>query len=929
MQVDEKRSDFEREEEEYHDEDDSLSEPLRDRFRLSTISIAEAEDGYISCKIYWLYIAKLLFLKLKDTMQAKEVLIVKGIKEKLGSKNYKVQLLALTLLETIIKNCGDIVHMHVAERDVLHEMVKMFKKKPDYHVKEKILTLIDTWQEAFGGPWERYPQYYVAYQLHAQAVFPQRSERSAPVLTPPQTQPLSSYPPNIRNYERQDTAESFEESEFPTLSLTEIQNACGIMDVLAETLNALDLGNKEGLRQEVIVDLVEQCRIYKQRVVHLVNSTLDESLLCQGLALNDDLQRVLAKHEAIASRTSSQAEKPKPEPAKELVNVDGPLVDTGDSSKQSGGFLCRSISSTDASSVSFNQLLLPASPATNGSTPAAVVNPKLDLLSDDDYSSPKADGNNPSDSVNVQYSGDEVEKTVQSEAVNLSSQDWKSLKILPPDTRYKPEDVTATKGNEFEDYFLKCELLMGIYEKGFEGPSPIQEEWKVGVSSVPSIFTSRFVSSLIPSQISIFRSMEIVCELVNQLVCDGRSHAGILEQPHLLITLVAGGGMGVVKNVNAMFEGKDYIKMFPTCRMCQIFLFAVGSCLNNCYVFCVIPLFFLVMILACFVIWLPGLLHLVRDGRSHAGILEQPHLLITCVAGGGMGGKELCRGVLLARVLSLVGKGDSGGRHAVVIDWYQVFRGSSRHLLKHLVSSKVVVVVGMLTFVYSQFVTGDPFRDPNSCLLVTIVAGVGMGGKEVCLFFGRSKLGWGLVLIRADRTRGFLVSWEFEFCNDTNVPNVEDLYCWQDGAIVANNPSIFTIREAQLLWPDTNIDCLVSISCGSFTYKGQVLIESACSVDGVEEALSTLLPMLPEIQYFRFNPVYFQLIEADVLPPLFLKLPSTYGHGNARSGCRRHPSTSSGGRQVQCHLGKLDVIKASSMSFGCELRQVQCHLDVN
>ncbi|RVW16278.1 DEAD-box ATP-dependent RNA helicase 8 [Vitis vinifera] len=38
------------------------------------------------------------------------------------------------------------------------------------------------------------------------------------------------------------------------------------------------------------------------------------------------------------------------------------------------------------------------------------------------------------------------------------------------------KDVTATKGNEFEDYFLKRELLMGIYEKGFERPSPIQEE---------------------------------------------------------------------------------------------------------------------------------------------------------------------------------------------------------------------------------------------------------------------------------------------------------------------------------------------------------------------------------------------------------------------------------------------------------------------
>ncbi|XP_057962580.1 phospholipase A I isoform X2 [Malania oleifera] len=93
-----------------------------------------------------------------------------------------------------------------------------------------------------------------------------------------------------------------------------------------------------------------------------------------------------------------------------------------------------------------------------------------------------------------------------------------------------------------------------------------------------------------------------------------------------------------------------------------------------------------------------------------------------------------------------------------------------------------------------------------------------------------------------------------------------EVHRWQDGAIVANNPTIFAIREAQLLWPDTRIDCLVSIGCGSVPAKarkggwryldtGQVLIESACSVERAEEALSTLLPMLPEIHYFRFNPV--------------------------------------------------------------------------
>eukprot|EP01049_Picozoa_sp_SAG25_P014228 SAG25_NODE_2447_length_1597_cov_1.092123_1_plen_359_part_01 len=54
---------------------------------------------------------------------------------------------------------------------------------------------------------------------------------------------------------------------------------------------------------------------------------------------------------------------------------------------------------------------------------------------------------------------------------------WKeALQTPAADTRTKTADVTATKGNDFEDYFLKRELLMGIFESGFEKPSPIQEE---------------------------------------------------------------------------------------------------------------------------------------------------------------------------------------------------------------------------------------------------------------------------------------------------------------------------------------------------------------------------------------------------------------------------------------------------------------------
>lgn len=69
----------------------------------------------------------------------------------------------------------------------------------------------------------------------------------------------------------------------------------------------------------------------------------------------------------------------------------------------------------------------------------------------------------------------------------VSTDDWKQQLQLPaPDLRAKTEDVTATKGNEFEDYLLKKELLMGIFELGFEKPSPIQE------AAIPIALTGKY-----------------------------------------------------------------------------------------------------------------------------------------------------------------------------------------------------------------------------------------------------------------------------------------------------------------------------------------------------------------------------------------------------------------------------------------------------
>lgn len=69
------------------------------------------------------------------------------------------------------------------------------------------------------------------------------------------------------------------------------------------------------------------------------------------------------------------------------------------------------------------------------------------------------------------------EKNNQISSANEDNKlDTTNLPVPKRDTRIKTSDVTATKGLTFADFGLSKELQLGIYEMGYENPSPIQEE---------------------------------------------------------------------------------------------------------------------------------------------------------------------------------------------------------------------------------------------------------------------------------------------------------------------------------------------------------------------------------------------------------------------------------------------------------------------
>jgi ATP-dependent RNA helicase DDX6/DHH1 len=66
--------------------------------------------------------------------------------------------------------------------------------------------------------------------------------------------------------------------------------------------------------------------------------------------------------------------------------------------------------------------------------------------------------------------------SIQDQVLAQSDVDWKQTLRLPPkDMRYKTIDVTSTASESWDNMGLRRELLKGIYEKGWEYPSPIQK----------------------------------------------------------------------------------------------------------------------------------------------------------------------------------------------------------------------------------------------------------------------------------------------------------------------------------------------------------------------------------------------------------------------------------------------------------------------
>ncbi|XP_020576459.1 TOM1-like protein 2 isoform X1 [Phalaenopsis equestris] len=208
---------------------------------------------------------------------------VKAVKKRLRNKNSRVQFLALTLLEAMVKNCGDFVHFQVVDVGILQEMVKIVRNTRNMQVREKILVLLEYWQEEFGGPNGKYPQYYYTYA---------ELKRSGIRFVQSQVEddlPITNETQVVERFDEVMASESF----------TDLVNIKNVMDLFNNMLQAINPKDDEAIKDEVITDLASQCRINQKKLMQLIDTTENDGFLREALATNDSLQNALSKYDAL------------------------------------------------------------------------------------------------------------------------------------------------------------------------------------------------------------------------------------------------------------------------------------------------------------------------------------------------------------------------------------------------------------------------------------------------------------------------------------------------------------------------------------------------------------------------------------------------------------------------------------------------------
>ncbi|CAH0546491.1 unnamed protein product [Brassicogethes aeneus] len=234
---------------------------------------------------------------------------IKAIRKRLTQyvgKNYTVVMYTLIVLETCVKNCGKRFHVLACSKDFVQELVKLIgpKNDPPTAIQEKVLSLIQSWADAFRSKSEMSGVVSVYQDLMAKGIeFPPTDLDSlAPIHTP-----QKSVESEVQMAAELPVAgETSSPTVVPPAGILTVEQRAKLqseldvvqsnMSVLAEMLGEMKPGHEQPDELELLQELHAVCRSMQTRMVELIGQLANDELTAELLRINDELNNLFLRY---------------------------------------------------------------------------------------------------------------------------------------------------------------------------------------------------------------------------------------------------------------------------------------------------------------------------------------------------------------------------------------------------------------------------------------------------------------------------------------------------------------------------------------------------------------------------------------------------------------------------------------------------------
>ncbi|RIB25699.1 VHS domain-containing protein [Gigaspora rosea] len=289
----------------------------------------------------------------------------------INHRNPNVSMLALTLLDICVKNCGYPFHLQIATKEFLNELVRKFPEKPPVvpnPIQLRILEYIQEWKSTICvSSRHKDDLHYINYMykllLHKGYVFPELDDQSAAVLNPADTlkspdeleeEDRAAQAAKLQELIRRGTPADLEEAnelmkvmagydpdvkpDYKKQAGEELERIQRKAILLNDMLNNVKPGEVIG-EGDIFEELSQACKAVQPKIQKLISEEEDSESIDQLLNLNDIINTVLKKYQNILNgvfNDPNDALPPPPPPSTTGSQPESWLIDLGDSEPQHG-----------------------------------------------------------------------------------------------------------------------------------------------------------------------------------------------------------------------------------------------------------------------------------------------------------------------------------------------------------------------------------------------------------------------------------------------------------------------------------------------------------------------------------------------------------------------------------------------------------------